>query len=397
MQSRFQQLDHFLVAHQSLWRFEPFYQSIKDSAQWQQDYPQLQDWLNGLSHHQIELLKSDSSELIKQLSFYVPELQFVADLVFLPRQPESSLSRNLNLEKGIPGRKQSQIQALGNCVLQNHQGKEWLEWCSGKGYLGRTLAFYSKQPVVSFEYQQALCESGQRDADQLSLPMTFVQGDAFDESSRQCFHSNQHAVALHACGDLHVQFMHYAAAAKTRAISFSPCCYHLIHSDVYQAQSELGRASELILSKSELRIPLQETVTGGDRVKRHRQLEMSFRLGFDALLTSELQLSDYCPIPSVKKSQLSGGFRVFCIWAAEQKGFVLPDVDFFHYEELGIQRFWEMERLSLVQQAFRRLLELWLVLDKAMFLQQHGYQVELSEFCDRAVTPRNILIHCERK
>jgi hypothetical protein len=52
-----------------------------------------------------------------------------------------------------------------------------------------------------------------------------------------------------------------------------------------------------------------------------------------------------------------------------------------------------MERISLVQQPFRRCLEMWLVLDKALFLAENGYQVEISQFCSRAMTPRNILIH----
>jgi hypothetical protein len=120
---------------------------------------------------------------------------------------------------------------------------------------------------------------------------------------------------------------------------------------------------------------------------------MSYRLGFDELLRAELGLMDYLPIPSIKKSQLSEGFVAFCQWAAQQKGIELPNVDYTRFQHCGEQRFWAMERLSLVQSGFRRLLELWLVLDKAMYLEERGYQVTLSEFCKRDVTPRNILVH----
>jgi hypothetical protein len=396
MQSKFQTIDTFLVTHQSLWRFEAFLQCFDGVSLWQQQYPRLHQWLENLSIEEIEQLKNDTDELINQLSHLIPELGLIPQLISLPSTQYSLLERNLALEAGIPGRKLSQIKALGQSVLKQHHGHEWLEWCSGKGYLGRILAFNSKQPVVSFEYQQALCESGQSEAAHLDLPMTFVQGDAFESESAQVFHSDQHAVALHACGDLHVRLMHNAAAAKTKALSFSPCCYHLTHHDTYQAQSSLGQNSELRLTKQELRIPLQETVTGGERVKRHRQQEMSFRLGLNALLREELGFSEYMPVPSIKKSMLSEGFEAFCLWAAEQKGILLPKVNFAHYEKVGTQYFWQMERLSLVQQSFRRLLEIWLVLDKAMFLQEKGYHVDLSEFCNRKDTPRNILIHAVR-
>ena len=49
-------------------------------------------------------------------------------------------------------------------------------------------------------------------------------------------------------------------------------------------------------------------------------------------------------------------------------------------------------RLSLLRAAFRRALEMWLVLDMANFITENGYQVALSTFCERELTPRNILI-----
>jgi len=45
-----------------------------------------------------------------------------------------------------------------------------------------------------------------------------------------------------------------------------------------------------------------------------------------------------------------------------------------------------------VQHLFRRPLELWLVLDVAMYLQEQGYQVSLSELCAPELTPRNLLL-----
>lgn len=148
-------------------------------------------------------------------------------------------------------------------LVAHHQGTQWLEWCAGKGYLGRILAGVTQQPVVSFEYQAELCCSGQQEADALQLPMQFVQGDAFDERSAALFNSSTHAVALHACGDLHAKMLHYATSSHAAAISFSPCCYHLIRDNEYHAMSKVAAQSDLQLTRRELRLPLQETVTGG--------------------------------------------------------------------------------------------------------------------------------------
>ncbi|WP_260259406.1 SAM-dependent methyltransferase [Vibrio intestinalis] len=396
MQHLFQSIDSFLIKHQQYWRFEPFFASFSDALLWQQTHPELCSWLSTLSELQIEQYKQDSSLLFDHIGRFFPELKSHLASLYVPELPNHGLQLARGVDSGVPGRKLAQIVSMGEAALAQHHGKEWLEWCSGKGFLGRILASQSGEKVTSFEFQHALCESGQQEADKQHLPMQFVQGDAFDESAKQVFNDKQHAVALHACGDLHVTLLKHGVTHHLPAMTISPCCYHLIKDDDYQALSKQGQASELALTQQELRIPLQELVTGGERVKRHRFLEMSYRLGFELLLREQLGHQQYTPIPSIKKSLLSEGFEPFCQWAAEKKQLNLPQVDFDGYFERGQQRYWQMERLSLVQQLFKRGLEMWLVLDKALYLQQNGYQVSVSEFCSRATTPRNLLIHAQR-
>jgi hypothetical protein len=45
---------------------------------------------------------------------------------------------------------------------------------------------------------------------------------------------------------------------------------------------------------------------------------------------------------------------------------------------------------------FRRPLELWLVLDRALYLQERGYEVKLGTFCAPTLTPRNVLLVAEK-
>jgi hypothetical protein len=394
VRQQFDQLTVILKAYQDYWRHDPFIQIVSGQLPWQSQHPVLADWLSQCSPEHIQLLKQSPSQCAEVLSSFIPELHALQKAAVIDSIREvSHLTLPRGLDSGVPGRKLEQICKMGAVCIHNHHGREWLEWCSGKGFLGRILSSQTEQKVTSFEYQQTLCDAGQHEADRRGLSMQFVQGDAFDERSKQVFNANQHAVALHACGDLHVTLIERVVDAKLPALTFSPCCYHLIQDEQYQPLSELGRQAELSLTKQELRIPLQETVTGGERVKRHREQEMVFRLGFDALCQQNKVTEGYEPVPSIKKSQLSDGFEHFCHWAAAQKSLTLPQVDFEHYEQVGQARFWKMEALSLVQSVFRRPLEVWLALDKALYLESHGYQVSLLTFCDTATTPRNLLLH----
>lgn len=396
MSLNFNELDQWLTMYQLLWRNEPFHHSVNSSPIWQSSYPLLAEWVCQLTTEEIEFYKSDLNALHKQVSRLIPFELPQPDSMSVDTIDFAPLNLPRGIDSGIPGRKFAQIIAMSQAALKHHAGNQWLEWCSGKGYLGRILASQSQQRVVSFEFQSLLCQAGQNEADKLALPMQFVQGDAFSPDADRLFHTQQHAVALHACGDLHVTLMQKAAHFGLPALTLSPCCYHLIRHDEYQPLSAQGKASKLRLTRQDLRIPLQETVTGGERVKRHRFQEMVYRLGFDLLRRNTLNIQEYQPLPSIKKSMLAAGFKAFCLWGASHQQWALPESDWEKYQQQGEQRFWQMERLSLLQDLFRRPLELWLVMDRAEYLREQGYRATIHEFCERSVTPRNLLIHAER-
>jgi hypothetical protein len=63
--------------------------------------------------------------------------------------------------------------------------------------------------------------------------------------------------------------------------------------------------------------------------------------------------------------------------------------DFFHHKELQmlIQR---MLAAGLIRNALGRVLELYLILDRAIYLEEEGYEVLVQEFFDEELSPRNI-------
>ena len=70
--------------------------------------------------------------------------------------------------------------------------------------------------------------------------------------------------------------------------------------------------------------------------------------------------------------------------------------DWAALEDAGWQRLAHVRNLELLRGLFRRPLELWLVLDRALFLFEQGYSVRLGTFCESALTPRNFLLLGER-
>jgi len=82
---------------------------------------------------------------------------------------------------------------------------------------------------------------------------------------------------------------------------------------------------------------------------------------------------------------------------ASLKGLSTGEQDWPALEAHGWQRLAEVRNLELVRGLFRRPLELWLVLDRALFMVEQGYNVEVGSFCEPSLTPRNLMVLAERE
>jgi hypothetical protein len=90
---------------------------------------------------------------------------------------------------------------------------------------------------------------------------------------------------------------------------------------------------------------------------------------------------------------IDGGFEAFATEAAAHHGLALPaQLDGDRWMAAGAECAARVRRRNLLRLAFGRVLELRIVLDRALWLAEQGFAVSLTTFCDRAVTPRNLLL-----
>lgn len=384
MYQRFQQLDQLLYKTSSYWQLVAFEQ---DSIPWLELAPSLL----ALTEQELHHLEQHPDALHAWLLPFIPELGDIQSLSTLTRLQDLPLTLPFWLETGVKGRKLDQLKAFVSSLGKINGN--WLEWCAGKAHLGRMLAYQGASKVVALELQQALCEDGDKTAKKQGLPVEFVCTNVLEFAQSEHWQKVDHGIALHACGRLHQEFMRQGVLHGCKSLSFSPCCYHLYTPASYQPMSIAGQHSLLRLSHSDLKLALQETVTAPTRINAVRAREVTWRLAFDQLVRDVTGINQYVNVPSVGKQIFSGEFIDFCHWAANEKGIVLPpDIDAARYLALGAQRYQLTERIELVRHAFRRAIEIWLVLDRVLYLQAAGYDVEVFEFCDKALTPRNVFI-----
>ncbi len=393
--ARFTALDAFLIEHQALWKPRPF---THLSLAWEASYPELALWLRGRSledaenaHNQPADL-ADAPEPFASLAALSAELSAVGEL---PGQTLEAAGHRLNVD--VPGRKWQQIEAFASRLSFASQPTHWLDWCSGKGHLGRRL-LGSGQQLTCVEYDPLLVASGQALSQRHHLHALHVEQDVLATNASAVLSANHTPVALHACGDLHVRLMQLASATGCQQMAVAPCCYNRISGSEYQALSHAGLLSLLQLSLEDLALPMSETVTAGARVRRQRDASMARRLAFDLLQRQVRGVDEYLPTPSLPSAWLDKPFADYCRDLADLKELsTVGTRDWAALEAAGWQRLAEVRNLELLRGLFRRPLELWLNLDRALFLAEQGYVVRLGTFCESALTPRNFLLLAERE
>ncbi|MGH8379876.1 methyltransferase [Pseudomonas sp.] len=393
--NRFQALDGFLREHQPLWRPRPFTQR---RLPWEARHPDLASWLRQRSLSEAEAAHNHPEQLdapapFPQLASLASQLSEVGELstIALP-----AASQRLNVD--VPGRKWQQIEAFASHLGFTHQPQHWLDWCSGKGHLGRRLLQTDRQKLTCLEYDAALVEAGQKLSQHHGLVSQHLLQDVLSADADRYLGSEHTAVALHACGDLHVRLMQLASRQGCRQLAIAPCCYNRIQAAQYQPLSAAAIASGLQLSIDDLGLPLSETVTAGARVRRQRDESMARRLGFDLLQRQLRGKDEYLPTPSLPVSWLHKPFADYCRQLAALKDLQIdyaPDWEALQAE--GWQRLAQVRNLELLRNLFRRPLELWLVLDRGLYLQEQGYRVQLGVFCEQPLTPRNLMLLAERQ
>nr|WP_314525432.1 methyltransferase [uncultured Pseudomonas sp.] len=391
--ARFAALDAFLIEHQALWKPRPF---THLQLPWETSYPELALWLRSRSLEDAELAHNhpallDAPEPFATLAAQSLQLSAIGEL---PAYALEQAGHRLNVD--VPGRKWQQIEAFASRLKFTRQPTHFLDWCAGKGHLGRRL-LQAGQQLTCLEYDPALVASGQALSQRHHLHALHVEQDVLAAEAASLLNSAHTPVALHACGDLHVRLIQLASAAGCQQLAIAPCCYNRIALTAHEAISSPGKQSTLQLSLDDLALPASETVTAGARVRHQRDTSMARRLAFDLLQRQLRGIDQYLPTPSLSSAWLDKPFAEYCHHLAALKNLsTIGTQDWPAVEAAGWQRLAQVRNLELLRGLFRRPLELWLVLDRAIFLTEQGYTVRLGTFCESPLTPRNLLILGER-
>ena len=399
LRERFLALDSFLFTQQRIWREKPFTQQ---QLLWEVDFPELAIWLRARSLADAEACHVEPTTVAAPQP-YLDWAQQAAQLSDIGSfTPADVHQRPLRMRSGVVERKWQQIEAFasamhGGAKQSSTQARRWLDWCAGKGHLGRYLAWPNAN-LECLEFNPDLISSGQVISGKHLVHAQHTLCDVMSAGSVEPLQYADAVVALHACGDLHTHLVRQVSALQARVLALAPCCYNRTQAEFYRPLSSHGRTSKLQLNRDDLGLPLTATVTATTRERRLRDQSMAWRLAFDILQRELRGIDEYLSTPSLSATWFNKPFAQWCKDLAVLKNLAaVPEQNWQALEAQGWLRLAQVRNLELVRGLFRRPLELWLLLDQALFLQEQGFSVALGEFCAIELTPRNLLLLAQRR
>ena len=381
--ARSEALHRFLVGTKPLWEPRPF---ENPAPPWTHSHRELTAFLDALDDDALSALEADPDRLRHTLAPWLRGLPAAASLQALPPPvPDPSQSP----PAAMPARKAAQIEAFLRALerLGPPSGSA-VDWCAGKGHLSRALAERFGLAVRALEKNPALIAAGQRLTE--GQRIAFHAEDVLAEPIT--LESGEHLCALHACGGLHDAALQSFRLSERSQLFLAPCCYAL-HRPDGQWRSWAKGASAIQLDPHALRLAAADLATAPAGVRARRRRELVLRQAFDLFQREAFKRDSYLPCPSMPAAIIDHGFEAFAAQAAAHHGLALPaGLDGERWMVAGAERAAQVRRRNLLRLAFGRVLELRIVLDRALWLAEQGFAVSLTTFCERALTPRNLLL-----
>lgn len=382
--ARCEALHRLLSATKPLWEPRPF---ENPAPPWTESHNELTAFMDALDNDALSALEADPDALRHSLAPWLPELPTAVAIDALPSPgPKPSQVP----PTAVPARKAAQIEAFLRALetLGPPVGSA-ADWCAGKGHLCRALAARFSLTVRALEKDLHLITAGERLAE--GQPITFEAADVLE--SPIALKSGEHLCALHACGGLHDAALQTFSGSHGGQLFLAPCCYALHRPGGGHWQSWAKSAPAIQLDPHALRLAAADLATAPAGVRARRARELVLRQAFDLFQRETFKRDRYLPCPSMPAAIIDRGFEAFASEAAAHHGLTLPaQLDGDRWMAAGAERAARVRRRNLLRLAFGRVLELRIVLDRALWLAEQGFAVSLATFCDRAVTPRNLLL-----
>lgn len=375
--------------------------------------PEWIDLLDGLT--QAELFDIDCKKIIPKIanSSFAVFMQEAMNLSALPIIPESPLPKMEDWAyNGMKKKKRHEIERI---VPRLKKMRPYFNYVvdigGGVGHLSRVLSLYHSIPSVSLDRDHYFQSIGEERLKKFRHPkeaaeirfvnVTFGTGEE-DGIIREVFKPESFSLGLHTCGGLANHLIKNTVTNKTAGLLSFGCCYHRLDTSTEFPLSQFYREEDLprpnlyalsLATRSHAQRDFEVYLTK-ERVKQYRYALHLFLMNF----FNNKYFTDVgeCPIKTYW-GPFADYIRAKLSELNLEHSFTDEDFSSF-YNDKNLQRELRVMWLcNLIRWQLGRPLEVYLLLDRVLYLEENGYDVQIETYFEESLSPRNIGILATRR
>jgi SAM-dependent methyltransferase len=296
------------------------------------------------------------------------------------------------LRRGETPRKRAQIEAFARLVLPlAPRSTRVVDVGSGHGHLTREIALETALPVVGLDRDGALVgrartlSSGHSPA----FAVSDILRDGLSLSPGDC------VIGLHACGELGDVMVTSVARSRGATLALVGCCLQKRRQASRRPLSAVaGLDDRLDLPKGLL--GLSNLAAGDDGVEASRAQNLAARerrLALHRLLAGDGPMGFGAELEGLNRRAAQRDLSVVVARAFALRGRPAPSPKAVDDAAAWAQgEHARARRLSLPRAMLARVLEVYVLLDRAAHLEEHGFEVEVGALFPASVSARNLAL-----
>jgi len=375
-------IEALLLKYESIWSTEPIfnYPNLPENTE------ELLSELENLSDEQ--LYKCENLEDISFLSLRLNDyFSLIKSALIEFKTNKGSINLGYKPFLGVSAKKEHEIREIAN-LLAGKNFDQIIDLGSGKAHLSFKLAQIDQANsfvcIDSDEKVQSDAKNSLMSIDKEALDkMRYITQFINKETKLHC-QENDLLIALHACGDLSVDILEIYNNNLGTLLNF-PCCFHKL------TKQNLSNKCQLHLNKFALNLANRSKVHIDANTAAKREEVKRYRYGLEIIYRDQKnkKLPD---LGSAHKSLYSKSFSEYVSFYDQEKFGLLNLEENFEVALKCIKKYLLLETL---RNPLARLLEQYILIDRALYLENHGVNVQIHEVFDSTLSPRNLALYAK--
>lgn len=387
--------EHFLACAKFLKKWESFLklEPIRTYPDFCPD--KISPWVDELMQKDLAELNEleNNCSLVSQYNEFEILVDEIKTLVTFPKLEKNSTDSSLVFRE-MKKKKEHEIMQIKK-ILENEDEFTLIDIGGGKGHLSENLIQDKNRFSFCIDQDHTLQISGSKrigdnnpdNSDKIKfIPLTFnnvAPVYSYDKYKKSL------VLGLHACGDLSCDIIDYFDRIKADQLISVGCCYHKM-TDRYNL-SKLSKEVELKLTPNGFNLATRSnSILSIDDFKVKLKVR-SYRYMLHCYLYKNGH-KEFIPTGKTKIADYDLPFFEYALKYAKKFIDSRDDAQAYYENPKNKKNVQRIIHTDILRGLFGRVIESYLILDRAFFLLEKGYEIEVVEVFDKHLSPRNLAI-----